>query len=954
VANIEREYQLDDRKLYFDTRGMAERISDRFQYPQTWRLLFFVLAAIAFVAPFATELLCLAFAVSAFAFLITDFQLPLRMPKDLGGKDPFDKDPKTGAPQDAGGIFYLGVERSLNPFRKNREVWLTNSDNRMHKLVLGTTGAGKTRKLLGWLFNAVAWGSGATMCDGKGDTELVANVRRMTRIAGREHDVLIMNFLRGGADQFIGMVARERGEVQLPRTNSFNPSAEAGADMQTQLLTSLLPKAEGDSKSWQDKAINMMDGVVRLLCYLRARGEIQQISFETYREYISLPKLCEIFKKAETDPTNRFGGLPALAYQPIRSYLMTGLPGFNGENAKQGKPQSNDASTQHGYLTGQFARTLGLMCDTYGDVFRARFSEINMRDVALNNRFLLIVLPALEKSPQEINNLGRLVVAASKLMMAQLLGDEIDGDHDAIIESKVSRGPTPLEMLWDEVGCYFSDGFGAMTAQGRSIGTAQTLAGQDLAAMGKGGNEAEVEVVVANTKLKDVMASEDPKQTLELVNKLAGQISVSRRSGDEMETGVAQASYRTMTNIGVETVDAVKMRELKGQGAGESVSLFLDRIVRLKSFDPMDEIETITKKRKLAYPYKLNRFIEIVPPTPGDLEAICATRGAYSRSENLFQILRGFKKLEYATGQDPFSDPLLNDLRNFAESIPDRLGAMERGIALFMEFDRLLEETERLPAQSHGTAPGAPSDAVAAPGSVLPVTLPEDDDVFGEDFFSALHVNQEMPFADKPRERIGQIAEIEALVSSTTSQTGTSSAPKAAVQAPLAHSEVLDPLAELLGSFDGAKAPTTSAPLQQQGAALEVTNAAPAGNPAQSIPSLEDKFNAMMGDAFDIPPEAPPVPPQAPASTVERTAKPGARGLGFVDPTLSQLFEIEELIASERPVEVVAESEEEIATTLEFKPTATGTNAVGDGITDDDMEALFNRMNSIVHGGTVS
>lgn len=970
MSYVEREYEVEDRKLYFDTRGAIERFSDWLQYPQNWKKLFIGLAVASLLLPFLFNVLFLILIISSALYVLQDFELPFRVPMDLGGLDPSDPVPGTeNQPGRAGGIFYLGVERSINPFRKGREVWLTNSDDRMHKLVLGTTGAGKTRKLLGYLFNAVAWGSGGTLCDGKGDSDLVANVQRQLRMVGREHDLLVMNFLRGGRDQFVDMVRREQGVILLNKTNSFNPLGEAGADMQTQLSTSLLPKAEGDSKSWQDKAINMFDGIVRLLCYMRARGEIEQISFEVYREYLALPKLCEIFRRAETDPTGRNAGLPPLAYQPIKSYLTTGLPGFNAENAKNGKPQTNDANTQHGYLTGQFARTLGLMCDTYGDVFKARFSEINMRDVALNNRFLVIVLPALEKSPQEISNLGRLAVAAAKLMMAQLLGDEIEGTHQEVVESKVSKGPTPLEMLWDEVGCYFSDGFGSMVAQGRSIGTSQTLAGQDLAAMGKGGNEAEVEVVVANTKVKEVMASEDPAKTFDLVSKLAGQATVSRRSGDEMNPGVLGSSYRTMQNIGIEKVDRVTMRELKGNQAGHSIGMFLDRLVRIKSFDPISEIDEITDKlhkkgKSLAYPYRINRFVEVVPPTASDIEPFCDAKAQFSRALGVSSYLRGFKPFQYPQGRDPFSDPILNDLRTFAAAVPDRVGAMERGIVLFEEFDRLLSAQEH-----HHTAEDAAITAPEGPagtGEMPAAPAPMGSDAMADDY-TADYLNEAIPLAEKNVGQIGHAPDLEALLAGA----GISAPPRSHLAGDaMGHAESHGGSRERDNSWLAASMeyrdpstvkglsdpkPAAVSPLIDP-AACAGTEVMPDGLEAllggitapQVAPTPEARLEAMMTPSAAVmtPPAAVPAPMSMQTDPPRKDANDGL-ALGFADAALQTLYEIEQLSGNPDPVSSVCESEMDVAKNLTFEPSP---GAI-DAIDDDGMAALFNRLDSALGKG---
>jgi intracellular multiplication protein IcmO len=74
-----------------------------------------------------------------------------------------------------------------------------------------------------------------------------------------------------------------------------------------QLLASLLPAASGDGAKWQEKAINMVDAVIRTLCYKRARGEIE-ISVATFRHYLALKNLVELYKEGQQ------GLIPETAY----------------------------------------------------------------------------------------------------------------------------------------------------------------------------------------------------------------------------------------------------------------------------------------------------------------------------------------------------------------------------------------------------------------------------------------------------------------------------------------------------------------------------------------------------------------------------------------------------------------------------------------------------------------
>ena len=67
-------------------------------------------------------------------------------------------------------------------------------------------------------------------------------------------------------------------------------------------------------------------------------------------------------------------------------------------------------------------RTFTQLAVSLGHIFRVEQSDIDMRDVVLNRRILVVNLPALENSDATLAALGKLVVASLRGMMAQLLG----------------------------------------------------------------------------------------------------------------------------------------------------------------------------------------------------------------------------------------------------------------------------------------------------------------------------------------------------------------------------------------------------------------------------------------------------------------------------------------------------------------------------------------------------
>ena len=80
--------------------------------------------------------------------------------------------------------------------------------------------------------------------------------------------------------------------------------------------------------------------------------------------------------------------------------------------------QDQDTLLQHGYITMQLVRSFNSLSDTYGYIIKTAQAEVDMADVFLNRRILMVLLPALEKAPAELSNLGKIIVATLKTTMA--------------------------------------------------------------------------------------------------------------------------------------------------------------------------------------------------------------------------------------------------------------------------------------------------------------------------------------------------------------------------------------------------------------------------------------------------------------------------------------------------------------------------------------------------------
>nr|WP_254176695.1 hypothetical protein [Pseudomonas putida] len=678
--------------------------------PNNFKLAMLALIGLMVYQPAAWPVWILVMCMMVMSFNDQRFRMPLRMPKDIGGKDRTDyyeelveqktlwglfKSSRTFRKLlAAGGIMYLGYLRTPNAEGiarsedEGRELWLNNSDCRTHMWIPGTTGSGKSETLMALFFNALCWGSGACYADGKADSNLAFCLWSLARRLGREDDFLILNYLTGGMDPFDSMVARENGKEWTSdfraQSNSLNPFGDGAADFLLQLLASLLPAASGDGAKWQEKAINMVDAVIRTLCYKRARGEIE-ISVATFRHYLALKNLVELYKEGQQ------GLIPETAYLPIKAYFETGLPGFNPDLVDDPSKWDAEVFNQHGYLTGQFSRIFSMMMDTYSHVFSDKYPEIDMMDVLLNDRLLVVMIPSLEKSASEAASLGKLYISSIRLMMAQNLGYKLEGTKEQVLDTKATNAPNPYLIISDELAYYFAAGIAVMFAQARSLGFMMVAAVQDMQGLKRGEAADEAASMLANTKVKWVLALEDPEDTYDFIRKAGGEGYYSVLGGYDESSGAMQSSFRAQAGANIEKRNKIELPDLKKLQAGEGMVIFKDSVVPSSSFYIPDEHK---KTSKLSA--RINRFLQIERPEysrlPHSAEKISTTD--HHSVDYITAQLRRVESAYYPKLDDPILDEVVATATHLDGITRFEVTPEQRGIVLFQAARKAVHAAE--------------------------------------------------------------------------------------------------------------------------------------------------------------------------------------------------------------------------------------------------------------------
>ena len=514
-----------------DIRPFTTRLSEGLRSSASGIVLA-IAAGMTFFEPAVVNVTLPMSALYALWVLTRRPKLPLRLPRTAAIPDPSNPTPGSRKPRPANGTVFIGWSIA------GHELSLTAEDARQHMTIPGTTGAGKTTALLSLLTNFLAQGSGFVLVDGKADRDLFGKVLALARRFGRDDDVRVLNF----------MVASG-----LKDSHSFNPFAIGNADAIRELLASQLgDQAQNDPNGvFRERAVALIGTIAPVLVWLRDHKGVA-LNIEMIRFSIELRWIWKLamekkvlLRNTETGAVTELDvshDIPEDITWPLRSYLGE-LPGYD-PGMPLDKQKGDEPSKQHGYAQFYFTATFTQLAVSLGHIFRVESSDIDMRDIVLNRRILVVNLPALENSDATLAALGKLVVASLRGMMAQLLGASLEGDYSEA--DKPGMGPSPFPVVLDELAYYATSGLDRMLAMGRGLNICFMLGFQEIAGIWARLGE-KTASLLGNANLTIAMRQQDAGRTREWIEKTAGQTYITQATTYH---GAADGAYREARHAG--------------------------------------------------------------------------------------------------------------------------------------------------------------------------------------------------------------------------------------------------------------------------------------------------------------------------------------------------------------------------------------------------------------------
>ncbi len=569
---IRSDLEVDSNILLVDPRTAAQKFYDGISFPWMIRAsaVFCMLWVLIFPGAFWLALIFHLFVW--FAVWDKPDTLPIHLPFGAGIPDENNRRPGSGAPGKAEGGFYFGRIRSRGKHH-NMEVWASFKSIMQHILIFGTTGSGKTESIVSYLTGALSVGSGFIFNDAKAAPKAMVQIATILRVFGRDDDMRVINYITGGTGQKPDPAAR--------LSNDLAAFARGSGETITQLLVALMPASGGDNKIFAERAIALASAILPALTDLRDQNFIQ-IDPGTIRDYMAFDKVIELYRNDYIKKKSR---------DALLGYLQS-LPGYDDNKDPHAQPE--EVVRQFGFAQAYFTRTLSSLSDTYGHIYQTGQGEVDWQDAVLHGRCIITLLPSLEKSGEELANLGKIVLTGIKNGMIVGLGTVFEGSTEDIAYNLPTNTEIPYFVFNDEVAYMLTEGQDIMNAQARGLGFVIGTGAQDVSGLVENISKT-TKQIMANSAFKQVQYIDDD-ETTKLALEWSGEATVLMKGeyerhgdmGDHFATRGARAERRTrLTSTAVKRLDTGQAY-IMYKGEIHEVQVFNHGISEEQKPDPKD------------------------------------------------------------------------------------------------------------------------------------------------------------------------------------------------------------------------------------------------------------------------------------------------------------------------------------------------------------------------------
>lgn len=478
---------------------------NRFISGRAFSIVPIVCAILMLVVPGFSVLMLSTFGIFFWYLKGSNVALPLRAPINGPQRTTNDID-ASGNYRKAKGVSYYGICRDTR-----RRVYSDSDLDRQHRILVGTTGSGKTVGIIALNVNTLIMGGGAFMLDGKGDKDFIYDYIAFSRRFLRTPCLFILDFATS-RDIY------ERSTDFI--SNQLNLPSQGSSGVLAEITKATADDGEGDI--WSQRKDQWIELAYRLLFFFQDRhGEVATMS--SFSKYLDLRYFIDRYldPRIVKDP----GGRVVLAQ--CTDFIST-LPGLEANQLD--KIHSNEQQLtqttldQWGYVVMSVAPALSLMTRQYWHIFDTRaLADIDFEDAFIGDRLAFGLLPALQKSESAMRSLGKLIVGLMQAMYGKIMPQDLVGERKNLKDIRATLSPYYYQVFYDEAGYYLSSGSDKQQAQLRSLQVSITVACQNYGQLEKSGDDV-AEGTWGSSNIKIVGKIEDSGKTLDKVNSRLGTI----------------------------------------------------------------------------------------------------------------------------------------------------------------------------------------------------------------------------------------------------------------------------------------------------------------------------------------------------------------------------------------------------------------------------------------------
>ena len=483
-----------------------------------------------------------------------------------------------------------------------RRLLVSNPDmETRHSLVMGSTGSGKTVLILTMLFQSLLQpgGTSAVIVDGKADIALFWTIFGILKRLDRLHDFLVLNFLTP-----MDTLDTSNMHDDALISNNMNILNNGTPDQMKTLTMGLGRESEGgDASFWEGRTSTMIGASYQYLVYERDIEGLD-LNIEVVRNFLVIRNMLK--KAARKD-------VPIKYRLPLQQYLKT-LPTISDSIFDMSEAEIDQmdiytkAEEQHSYNVMMISETMSDLSETMNHIFVTKLSEVNMTDVCLGGRVLLVLLPSIAKNSDAVAALGRLLLQGLRPILMRAAGYKLQGNRFTTVDNRPSSAKYPVRLFFDEYGMYAIKGFYVIVSLVRSYGFHVLFGAQTAGMFQRVCGREEYEALMGNLNNKFILKNEDHGESLSLAMGRTGKVFGARQDKIESEVGGA---VHEKDDVRVEEKDMVGAAMLASAEPGEGLYIFGGDVYPFRAL-------------KLDFPVietsRLNYFSQVLDPSLDEIE----------------------------------------------------------------------------------------------------------------------------------------------------------------------------------------------------------------------------------------------------------------------------------------------------------------------------------------------